>query len=49
MQAQRIEQIAAAESTQGSVGKLINLSSDTLKLAISSIGGDVVDAKLLKG
>ncbi|MCK0535396.1 MULTISPECIES: membrane protein insertase YidC [unclassified Anaerobiospirillum] len=48
IQAQRIEQIAAAESTQGSVGKLVNLSSDTLKLAISSVGGDIVDAKLLK-
>ena len=48
MQAQRIEQVAAAESTKGSVGKLITLSNDTLKLSISSIGGDVVDAKLLK-
>lgn len=48
MQAQRIEQVAAAESTKGSVGKIITLSNDTLKLSISSIGGDVVDAKLLK-
>lgn len=48
MHAQRIEQVAAAESTKGSVGKLITLSNDTLKLSISSIGGDVVDAKLLK-
>lgn len=48
MHAQRIEQVAAAESTKGSLGKLITLSNDTLKLSISSIGGDVVDAKLLK-
>ena len=48
MHAQRIEQVAAVESTKGSVGKLITLSNDTLKLSISSIGGDVVDAKLLK-
>ena len=48
MHAQRIEQVATAESTKGSVGKLITLSNDTLKLSISSIGGDVVDAKLLK-
>ena len=48
LQAQRIEQVAAAESTKGSVGKLITVSNDTLQLSISSIGGDVVDAKLLK-
>lgn len=48
MQAQRIEQVAAAESTKGPVGKLITLSNDTLKLSLSSVGGDIVDAKLLK-
>lgn len=47
LQAERIEQMAAAE-TQNSVGKLITLSSDALELSLSSIGGDIVDAKLLK-
>ena len=47
LQAQRIEQMAAAE-TQGLTGDLITLQSDNLQLTISSVGGDIVDAKLLK-
>ena len=48
LHAERLEQMAAAESSQSSTGKLIKITSDTLELSISSIGGDVVDAKLLK-
>lgn len=47
LQAQRIEQMASAES-QGLTGDLITLQSDNLQLTISSVGGDIVDAKLLK-
>ena len=47
LQAQRIEQMASAES-QGLTGDLITLQSDNLQLTISSGGGDIVDAKLLK-
>lgn len=47
LQAQRIEQMASAES-QGLTGDLIILQSDNLQLTISSVGGDIVDAKLLK-
>lgn len=47
LQAQRIEQMASAES-QGLTGALITLQSDNLQLTISSVGGDIVDAKLLK-
>ena len=47
LQAQRIEMAAAAESSEQAVGKLITLQSDTLNLTLSSVGGDVVDAKLL--
>ena len=48
LQAQRIEMAAAAESSEQAVGKLITLQSDTLNLTLSSVGGDVVDAKLLQ-
>ena len=47
LQAQRIEQMASAES-HGLTGALITLQSDNLQLTISSVGGDIVDAKLLK-
>lgn len=47
IQAQRIEQMAAAD-TQGLLGDLITLQNDTLQLTISSVGGDIIDAKLLK-
>lgn len=46
LQEQRLEQMAAAESQLE--GKLITLQSDCLQLTLSSVGGDIVDAKLLK-
>lgn len=47
LQAQRLEQMAAAESS-GSLGEKITLQSDNLLLTISTQGGDIVDAKLLQ-
>ena len=48
LQAQRIEQMAAAAESQGIGGKNITLQSDNLLLTISTEGGDIIDAKLLK-
>lgn len=48
LHAQRMEEMVAAQGTQSGFGDLITLQSDTLQLAISSIGGDIVDAKLLQ-
>lgn len=47
MQAQRIE-MAAAEGKQTTTGQLVTVQSDTLLLTLSSVGGDIIDAKLLK-
>ena len=47
LQAQRIEQMATVDTTE-TVGKLITVESDTLRLTLSSVGGDIIDAKLLQ-
>lgn len=47
LQAERIEQIAA-QGDSNNFGKLITVKSDLLQLTISSVGGDVIDAKLLQ-
>ena len=48
LQAQRAELVAAAQAERSSEGNIITLQSDALLLSISSVGGDVIDAKLLK-
>lgn len=51
LQEQRMEQIAAAQADSSSAlhkDKLVTLQSDVLKLTLSTVGGDIVDAKLLQ-